>query len=1294
MLLSAAAGQAPDGPPRTEYLAEVWDTDRGLPSYAATSLAQTPDGFLWVGTFEGLARFDGVTFETISHATNPQFPGKAVTALRVDRQGRLWAGTDNGIACLEAGQWRAYPDAAGTPVTWATRIVAGAHADLWATAGERILRLQQDRFVPVAVPPGTTYLSAFASRDGQLWMDSARHFACWENGTWKPVPFPPEMAGGEWKGAAAGVDGGIWLAGPTTIQKFRAGAWMPALHLPPGIKLSRVVKFLEDSEGNLWVGDRARGLFQYRKDGRLFQFTRADGLPNLAVRSLLEDREKNIWVGTDGGGLVRLRRRAANIFDEAHGLDEIVIDSVAERRGGGILTATYGGGLTIFDPGKQRFSPALVQPGPKRLDADSLVLSVLEDHSGVLWASAFGAGIFRIRGAAVEQILPKDVGGAHAKSLLEDSSQTLWIGTNRGVSRYRNGEFHFYREESGLPVADVDALAADGRGGIWAGGPRGLFHLQDGHFQKFLPPGFNSYEPILCLYTGSDGSLWIGAEGRGLDRLRDGRLTAYGLASAPPVATPASIIETRDGYLWVGTVRHGLARVRIASLDSPPGGGQPRPEIIWLTKEDGLSTNQFRSNYQPAVWRGNDGRLWFATLKGLAVVDPARVRANMVVPPIYIESVEVNGRRIPVGPNAASGVEVPPGSHGLRFFYTAPSLTAPARVRFQYQLEGGGSAWLDTSERSASFGELRPGAYTFRVRAANNDGLWNAQPVALQIRVMPLVWETWWFRMLALSSLAMLTAAVAYGTQRRRLHRQIDQLRQEKALRHDVERLQSVLKVSEERFSRAFNASPFPLSIATLNDARFLAVNESFLERTGLRREEVIGHTRAELGLWDDERQRGRFTEELKAQGRVRGLDVEMRDRSGHVHHLIVSAEVIELDGELCLLSASNDITDRRLLEEQLHQAQKLESVGRLAGGVAHDFNNLLTVINGYSEMILKGGSLGESNLKRVQQIRKAGERAADLTRQLLAFSRKQVIQPRVFDLNSLVQETETMLHRVLPENIEIVTRLDSALGQALADPGQIHQVVLNLALNARDAMPAGGRLIMQTANAELDHLFAATHPDVKAGSYVLLTVTDTGIGMEESVRNHIFEPFFTTKGRGEGTGLGLATVYGIIRQSAGWIAVESQVAKGTTFRIYLPSAASGSVSEEQLAAARSLTGNETVLLVEDEPDVRNFAKEVLIDHGYRVLEASDGPAALQVAAAFPERIDLLLTDVVMPGLNGTELSRRLAAARPETKVLYMSGYTENVIGDQGVLEEGIAFVSKPLTADIILAKVRETLGT
>jgi two-component system cell cycle sensor histidine kinase/response regulator CckA len=386
---------------------------------------------------------------------------------------------------------------------------------------------------------------------------------------------------------------------------------------------------------------------------------------------------------------------------------------------------------------------------------------------------------------------------------------------------------------------------------------------------------------------------------------------------------------------------------------------------------------------------------------------------------------------------------------------------------------------------------------------------------------------------------------------------------------------------------------------------------------------------------------------------------------------------------------------DRVRLEEQLRQAQKMEAIGRLAGGIAHDFNNLLTAITGYSELVLD--SLG-SNLrarKYVEQITKAGWRAATLTRQLLAFSRRQVQQLKVLDLNAVVTNFEAMLHPLIGEDIQLETVLQARLGLVKADPGQIEQIILNLTVNARDAMPEGGKLTVETANVELDEAYARRRVSVRPGPYVMLAFSDSGSGMDAETQARIFEPFFTTKERGKGTGLGLATVYGIVKQSGGNIWVYSEPGKGTTFKIYLPQVegvAEG--SEPALPRSSILRGSETILLVEDEEMVRTLAREILEAHGYTVSEARDSTEALRICHMHSGSIHLLVTDVVMPGLSGRELAARLGPIHPETKVLYMSGYTDDAVVRHGVLNAGLAFLQKPFSGNAFLRKVREVLDS
>lgn len=393
------------------------------------------------------------------------------------------------------------------------------------------------------------------------------------------------------------------------------------------------------------------------------------------------------------------------------------------------------------------------------------------------------------------------------------------------------------------------------------------------------------------------------------------------------------------------------------------------------------------------------------------------------------------------------------------------------------------------------------------------------------------------------------------------------------------------------------------------------------------------------------------------------------------------------------VLAVYADVTERKRLEAQLLQSQKLESIGRLAGGVAHDFNNLLTVINCYTDLLLKKTDQQGSQSDALREIRKAGEQASTLTRQLLAFSRRQVLQPKVVNLGRIVEDLKEMLQRLLGEDIHLVVGSEKELGTVKADPGQLEQVIMNLAVNARDAMPSGGRLVIEIKNIELDERYIGKGADISPGCYVMLSVSDTGTGMNEETQRHLFEPFFTTKEAGKGTGLGLSMVWGIVKQSGGQICVYSELGKGTMFRIYLPRVEAHVVLERLPKRGAIPWGTETILLVEDQQQLRQLTSRILTDYGYHVLEASNGEEALLLCNRQVDPIHLVLTDVVMPGITGVELGVRLRESRPDIKVVCMSGYTDDVVFRQGTLEPSVAYLEKPFTPEGLAAKVREALG-
>ncbi len=504
---------------------------------------------------------------------------------------------------------------------------------------------------------------------------------------------------------------------------------------------------------------------------------------------------------------------------------------------------------------------------------------------------------------------------------------------------------------------------------------------------------------------------------------------------------------------------------------------------------------------------------------------------------------------------------------------------------------------------------------------------------------------------------------------------------------------EQALHKSEERFSKAFRNNPLAITISTEAEGRYLDVNDAFLDMVGYPRKDVIGRTGTELRFWGEPLDRMEMLRQLKEEERVTKHNTRYRTAKGEIRDAEVWVESIELDGQPCLLAITRDVTEMQKLEAQFRQAQKMEAVGRLAGGIAHDFNNILGIIMGYSDISLDLIAPENPASRYVAESKKAAKRAAMLTRQLLAFSRKQVVFPRNLDLNDVVHYAISMLRQLVGEDIEVEFRPAASIGSTKADPGQIEQVLMNLVVNARDAMPTGGKILIETADTELDAEFVSRHPGARAGKQVVLVVSDTGCGMEENTKAKIFEPFFTTKAVGVGTGLGLSTVYGIVKQSAGHILVYSELGKGTTFKLYFPRL---SEQADTLVSSREERdpprGSETVLVVEDDESLREITIKLLQDGGYRAIGAKDADEALRTVADSPTGIDLLLTDVIMPGTSGAELVKQVENAHPKVRALFMSGYTSDLVGRQGLVIQQDSFLEKPFTKRSLLRKVYAVL--
>ncbi len=510
----------------------------------------------------------------------------------------------------------------------------------------------------------------------------------------------------------------------------------------------------------------------------------------------------------------------------------------------------------------------------------------------------------------------------------------------------------------------------------------------------------------------------------------------------------------------------------------------------------------------------------------------------------------------------------------------------------------------------------------------------------------------------------------------------------------EIKRNELELRRSEARYRSLVQSSVYGIYRSSL-EGRFLDVNPALISMLGYESAEQVLLLDPEKDVFAQPKEHARLVEEFRRTGRLDGIELKWKRKDGTVITVRISGRAVSsADQPADVLEAiAEDVTGRRALEDQLRQSQKMEAVGRLAGGVAHDFNNLLMVISGYAEVILANLAPEHPLYEKGQAIQLAADRATTLTRQLLAFSRKQLLELKVVDVNAIVEDMERLLRPLIGENVELVTSLTRQPAHVRADAGQLEQVLMNLVVNAKDAMPNGGRLTVRTQNIIMDESHRGGQQFIRPGTYVMLSVSDTGTGMDKETQSRIFEPFFTTKEKGKGTGLGLSTVYGIVKQSGGYVMVQSEIGNGTTFHIYLPQVEDAAEKQAVPAPDAAGGGSETILLVEDEESVRQLVRDTLTAKGYRVLEAESGEAGLELARNYHAEIELVITDVVMPGMTGREMAKQLTQSRTAMKVLYLSGYTEDAILSDGSIEPGTAFLQKPFSLQNLSRKVREVLG-
>jgi len=1351
IVVPTASATSSDSYPLADYLIQAWQTDQGLPENSATAMVQTPDGYLWFGTFNGLVRFDGVKFTIFDRSNTPELPSPGIVNLYLDHHARLWVSTLLGTAYVKDGHWRVFHESDGWRGSYVWRFAETRSGDLYMTTWDHVLlRFREDRLEQIPPPPVANPemgFQLFVDGADDLWAVHPQFIGRLKNDKWQEmIPAAPLVGHGISQVrpdllAGTSRDGGFWIATRHDLRKYHGSHLVSAIPAP--WPLESLWSVYEDSNGGVWISSSANGLYHFSPERGWQHLTAENGLTYHAVRFVFEDRERNLWVGTSGGGLERFKRRYVFSWGTQQGLPEPVVKSVTADAWGRIYLGTWGQG--VWQLSQNKILPVLprwdkgpwwkkniVSPDGSNIAFDGLVLSVLLDHRGRLWIGTSNDGLFLLEGHILRGFFNSPLGGGPQVSpLFEDSGGRIWAGTEGGAFVWDGSQFKKYPLVGAPEHSSVRSIAEDVKSAtIWVGNQSGgIYRLQENRFVPVPEANGVSRQSILTLLADKDGTLWMGTEDGGVACLREGRLTRISEQQGLPARGVVSIQDDGLGNLWFGSNR-GILRVSRKALEELISGRKNRIDFQVFNQSDGLAT----TDAQPTSARDSSGRLWFASTKGVTMIDPKALRLNEQSPPVAIEQISVDDEPVAVSsefatsaPAAPLSITIPPGDHRLEIHYSGLSFTAPEKVRFRSMLEGFDKEWIDVGDRRTAYLQhVRPGTYHFRVKAANNDGVWNETGPAATLYFKPHFYETYWFYTLCVLGVVTVVAA----GHRRRLQ----------ALTARATQLEKLVK------NRTFDLAKqhaFLQQVLDINpnfifaknrEGRFTLVNRALAEFFHSVPEALIGKTEAELGIQrgevrsfrrDDLEVMDTLKEKLipeepvtDPEGKLHWLQTTKRPIVGEDHkaHQVLGVasditarklaeeqlasyrehleqEVASRTAELTRANAQlrQEISERQKLEEQLRQAQKMEAIGNLSGGIAHDFNNLLTIIKGYGVMLLERVQ-GDKELQDfARQIDGAAERAASLTNQLLAFSRRQVLQPKQVNLNSVLVNLNRMLQRLVGEDIEMVVAPAPNLESIKADPGQLEQVIMNLVVNARDAMPAGGKLTLETANVELDETYTRDHVGVRPGPHVMLAVSDTGMGMDSETMSHIFEPFYTTKERGRGTGLGLSMVYGIVEQSQGHIWVYSEPELGTTFKIYFPKIAEAVPAAPVLEMPSVHSGTGTILLAEDDRQLQELASSVLTGAGYKVLAAEDARTALSICETHPGRIDLLLTDVVMPGLSGPQLANHVLTKRPNLKVLYMSGYT---FVQHGVLAPGTFFLQKPFTPSSLIGKVVEVLNS
>jgi PAS domain S-box-containing protein len=1190
--------------PDPEYLIEAWETEQGLPEDSATAMVQTPDGYLWFGTFNGLVRFDGVGFTVFDRSNTPELPSPGIVNLHLDRSGRLWVSTLLGTAFVKDGVWKVFGEGSGWAGDYVRFFAESPKGEVYVTTFDgKVLAYRGDRFEQLPRPPADAKLGFIPHIDeaGRLWVVNPQFVGMFTDGEWQRT-LPTAEVSGEGLSVAAGESrgGGLWIATRRRLRKYQDGRVVKEMQAP--WPMLDFWSLHEDGEGTVWICSSSQGVYRAMANGQWRHFNTGAGLTYHGARFVSEDREGNHWIGTSGGGVLRFKRRRFATWGLAEGLPERVVKSVAVDQQGRIVIGTHGQGLARLEEGR---ITRVLRPGTNDV-ITPFVQSTLADGQGRLWVGSLSEGLHLLENGSHRVFFPPRIAGSPTGgtiyALFEDSRATIWIGLDKGAASYAEGAFRTYELREPSAVNSIRCFAENRKDGtVWAGAQRGgLFRLEGERFVPVPEASDLVRERIASLLADEDGTLWIGTEDGGIARLRNSRLTRISEKEGLPARSIAAILADDLGDLWFGTNR-GIVRASRASLEAAFSGARRPLDAQWFNLSDGLASVECSMGFQPAAVKDQAGRLWFATLKGVAVVDPAHLQLNGLPPRVVIDQVLIDGRRVAGTPPFATSAPaapisavVPAGAKRLEIHYAGLSFTAPEKVRYRHLVHGLDRDWVDMGDRRVAYlQDLKPGPYRFEVIAANNDGVWSPTATAVDLELEPHFYETRWFQGLCLLG-AVLGGA---GLHRRRTHRlrgharelsrmvearthdltaQIaERTRAEQELQGYKGRLEeqvaertALLDQAEQKYRGIFENSVEGIFQST-PAGRYLTVNPALARLLGYASpEEMIADTTdIARERYAEPEQRLEFQRLLQQEGSVQGFVAQLRRRDGAPVWVSISARAVrdEKGALLFYEGTTEDITERKRadeLSEALRRTERMSAMGMLVGGVAHEVRNPLFGISANLDALEANlGDGGEYSLI-IGRMRSEVDRLAGLMQGLLDYGKplESALVPE--PLGPVILEAaascETLAARA---GVKVVSGVFGGLPAVSMVRQRLLQVFQNLFQNAIQHSPPGGAVSV-TAGQTVGRM----------GALLVVTVSDSGPGFTPEDLDRVFEPFFSRR-RG-GTGLGLAIVQKIVEEHGGTITARNRAEGGAAVIVRLPVVSSAVARPAVASSGNRLDGS------------------------------------------------------------------------------------------------------------------------